>query len=98
MRKLMPNLPGDLLDYETGQPSEYEGVVVPIVDLKATSVEFLVNPKHKDPIYAEALNKLLHELWRQISERVNKKDFPDGSSVRITVGWDVEIDIKEIEL
>lgn len=94
MRKLMPNLPGDLLDYETGKPSDYEGVVVPIVDLTATSVEFLVDTKNKVPSYAEALNKLSHELWRNISERM-KKDLPGGSSVKITVAWDVEIDIKE---
>ena len=96
MRKLMPNLPGDLLDYETGEPADYEGVVVPIVDLTATSVEFLVDTKNKVPSYAEALNKLSHELWRQISERV-KKDFPGGSSVRITVDWNVDVDIREIE-
>lgn len=96
MKKLMPNLPGDLLEYDSGMPSDYDGVVVPIQDLTATSVEFLVDPKHKGSSYAEAMNKLCHELWRQISEKV-KKDIPDGSSVRITVGWDVDIDIREIE-
>ena len=94
MRKLMPNLPGDLLDYETGEPSDYEGIVVPLADLTATSVEFLSDPKHKGHSYAEAMNRLLHEMWRMISERV-KKDIPDGSYVRITVGWDVDVDIKE---
>ena len=97
MRKLMPNLPGDLLDYETGEPSDYEGIVVPIEDLTATSVEFLVDPKHKGHSYAEAMNRLLHELWRQISEKVKKESIPDGSYVRITVGWDMETEIKEIE-
>jgi hypothetical protein len=92
----MPDLPWQLIDSETGEHTDYEGVVVPIEDLTATSVEFFVDPKHKDSSYAEALNKLLHELWGQISERV-KNDFPGGSYVRITAGWDVEIDIKEIE-
>lgn len=96
MRRLCPNHPGDLIDCETGEPSEFEGVVTPIVDLTATSVEFLVDPKHKDSSYAEAMNKLSHELWRQISGRV-KKSIPDGSSVKITVGWDLDIDIREIE-
>jgi hypothetical protein len=91
----MPNLPGDLIDCETGKPSEFEGVVVPIVDLTATSVEFLVDSKHKGSSHAEAMNKLMHELWGQISRKV-KKDIPDGSSVRITVGWDVDIDIREV--
>ena len=97
MRHLCSNLPGDLIDSETGEPSDYEGIVVPITDLTATSVEFLVDPKHKGHSYAEALNKLSHELWRLISERVKKEGIPDGSSVRITVGWDVETEIKEIE-
>ena len=96
MRRLMPNLPGDLLECDSGMPSNYEGVVVPITDLTATSVEFLVDPKHKDSSYAEAMNKLSHELWRQISGRI-KKNIPDGSSVKITVGWDLDIDIREIE-
>jgi len=96
MRKLMPDLPGSLVECDSGLPSEFEGVVVPIEDLTATSVEFLVDPKHKGSSYAEAMNKLLHELWGQISRKV-KKDIPDGSSVRITVGWDVEVDIREIE-
>lgn len=67
-----------------------------IADLTATSVEFLVDPKHKGSSHAEAMNKLLHELWRQISEKV-EKDLPAGSFVRITVAWDVDVDIREIE-
>lgn len=96
MRRLCPNLPGDLIDRETGEHSDYDGLVVPLEDLTATSVEFIEDPKHKGSVRAEAMNRLCHELWGQISERV-KKNLPDGSSVRITVGWDVVIDIKEIE-
>lgn len=96
MRKLKPDLPRSLIEVDSGIHTDFEGVVVPLEDLTATSVEFLVDPKHKDSSYAKAMNRLSHELWRQISEKV-RNVIPDGSSVKITVGWDVDIDIKEIE-
>lgn len=95
MRRLCPNLPGDLIDCDSGKPGEFEGVVVPLVDLTATSVEFLVVPKHEGSVRAETMNRLLHELWRRISEKV-ERGLPDGSSVRITVWWSADVEIKEV--
>ena len=97
MRKLMPNLPGDLLDCDSGLPTEYEGVVIPITDLKTTSVFWM--PDSKDPyIKARAFDHFVTELGKQIwqSVRETANTAKDGEGARICVHWVAEAEVKPL--
>jgi hypothetical protein len=97
MRKLMPDLPGDLLDYETGKPSDYEGVVIPIEDLRSTTVFWM--PNDKDPYvkgraFQNFLTELGRQIWQSVRETVNVAKEGDGA--RIVVHWASEADVKPL--
>ena len=97
MRKLMPNLPGDLLDYETGEPSEFEGVVVPLADLDCRSV-FYIREDGNDNQPFVPLQKLFLELEKQIYQKCKEQlaSAKHNDGVQVNVHFCVDTEIKEI--
>lgn len=97
MKKLMPDLPWQLIDSETGEHTDFEGIVVPLADLDCRSV-FYIREDGNDRQPFVPLQKLFLELERQIyfkcKEQLASAKHNDG--VQITVHFCVETSIKEV--
>ena len=101
MRRLSPNLPGDLLECDSGMPSDYEGIVVPLSDLDCRSV-FYIREEGNDHQPFVPLQKLFLELERQIyakcREQLASAKHNDGVQVNVHFGVDTEIQEVQEEL
>lgn len=97
MKKLMPDLPGSLIECDSGLLSDYEGVVVPLADLDCRSV-FYIREDGNDRQPFVPLQKLFLELERQIyakcKEQLESAKHDDG--VQVTVHFCVDTEIKEV--
>lgn len=97
MRRLMPDLPGSLIECDSGLISDYDGVVVPIQDLTPISV-FYIREDGNDKQPFVPLQKLFLELERQIyakcKEQLASAKHNDG--VQVNVHFCVDTEIKEL--
>lgn len=97
MRRFCPNLPGDLIECDSGMPSDYEGLVIPLADLTSTSVFWM--PNEKDPhIKARAFEHFVTELGKQIwqSVRETANTAKEGDGAKIWVHWVAEAEVKPL--
>lgn len=97
MKRFMPNLPGDLIECDSGMPSNYEGIVIPVTDLTSTTVFWM--PNEKDPYikgraFQNFCTELGRQIWKSVRETVNTAK--EGEGVRIVVHWASEAEVKPL--
>ena len=97
MRRFCPDLPWQLIDSETGEHTDFEGIVIPLADLDCRSV-FYIREDGNDRQPFVPLQKLFLELERQIyakcKEQLASAKHNDG--VQVTVHFCVDTEIKEV--
>lgn len=97
MRRLMPDLPGSLIECDSGLLSEFEGVVVPLADLDCRSV-FYIREDGNDNQPFVPLQKLFLELEKQIYQKCKEQlaSAKHNDGVQVNVRFCVDTEIKEI--